>query len=145
MSQENVELVRRIYAALDLGVPGAVSTTTVEPGLFGELIDSEIEWQGPREFPDLAEPAHGHEGITRYLAKIAEVMDDYRMIPERFIDAGDDRVLVFSREGGRGKESGAEVMTNLTAHVWTISGGKATRMQSYWEREDALEALGLRE
>jgi ketosteroid isomerase-like protein len=67
------------------------------------------------------------------------------MVPERFIDAGHDRVLVFSREGGRGKESGAEVQTHLTAHLWTLRDGKAIRMQSYWERAEALEAVGLSE
>ena len=69
--------------------------------------------------------------MAQYGAKIAEVLDDYRMVPERFIDAGDDRVLVFSREGGRGKGSGAEVQTHLTAHLWTLKDGKAVRMQSY--------------
>jgi ketosteroid isomerase-like protein len=141
MSKENVDLVRRMYAALDLSVPGSVGRARVSP----ELIDPEIEWQGPREFPDLAEPFYGHEGVARYLAKIAEVIDDHRMVPERFIDASDDRVLVFSREGGRGKGSGAEVQTHLTAHLWTLKDGKAVRMQSYWERADALEAVGLSE
>jgi ketosteroid isomerase-like protein len=69
----------------------------------------------------------------------------YRMSPEEFIDAGDDRVFVFSREGGRGRGSGAEVETHPTAHLWTLRDGKAIRMQSYWERADALEAAGLRE
>ena len=141
MSQENVEIVRRIYAPMDLSVPGSVSRVSMSL----ELIDAEIEWRGPREFPDLAEPFYGHEGVARYIAKIAEVLDDYRMAPERFIDAGDDHVLVFSREGGRGKGSGAEVQTHLTAHLWTLKDGKAVRMQSYWERADALEAVGLSE
>jgi ketosteroid isomerase-like protein len=145
MSRENVEIVRRIYAALDVSVPGSVRTVSVPREPFGDFIDPEIEWQGPREFPDLAEPHYGHEGVARYLAKIAEVLDDYRMVPERFIDAGEDRVLVFSREGGRGKGSGAEVETHLTAHLWTLKDGKAIRMQSFWERSDALEAVGLSE
>jgi ketosteroid isomerase-like protein len=71
--------------------------------------------------------------------------EERRMSPERFIDAGDDRVLVFSREGGRGKGSGAEVQTHLTAHLWTLMNGRAIRMQSYWERPDALAAVGLTE
>ena len=145
MSQENVEIVRRIYAALDVSVPGSVSTVSVPTEPFGTLIDSQIEWNFPREFPDLAEPYYGYEGAKQYRRKIAEVLDDYRMVPERFIDAGDDRVLVFSREGGRGKGSGAEVFTHLTAHIWTLKDGKAVRMQSIWERAEALEAAGLSE
>ena len=110
-----------------------------------ELVDEEIEWRGPPEFPDLAEPHYGHEGVRRYMEKLSEAIEDYRMTPEEFIDAGGDQVLVFSREGGRGRGSGAEVQTHPTAHLWTLRDGKAVRMQSYWERSDALEAVGLRE
>jgi ketosteroid isomerase-like protein len=145
MSQENVEIVRRIYAALDLSEPGSVSRVGGPPESVKGLIDPAVEWQGPREFPDLAETVYGYEGMARYGAKIAEALDDYRMVPERFIDAGGDRVLVFSREGGRGKGSGAKVQTHLTAHIWTLKDGKAVRMQSIWERADALEAVGLSE
>lgn len=108
-----------------------------------EWLDPEIEWRGPREFPDLAEPRYGHDGVREYLRILTEVLEDYRMSPEEFIDAGDDRVLVFSREGGRGRGSGAEVQTHPTAHLWTLRDGKAVRMQSYWERDDALRAAGL--
>jgi ketosteroid isomerase-like protein len=135
MSQENVEIVRRAYEALTGG----------RLDDWFEFLDPEIEWRGPREFPDLAEPHFGHEGVARYGAKLNEALDDYRMTPEEFIDAGEDQVLVFSREGGRGRGSGAEVETNPTAHLWTLRDGKAIRMQSYWERSDALEAVGLSE
>jgi ketosteroid isomerase-like protein len=133
MSRENVELVRRGYEAFASG------------RLDFEFLDPEIEWHGPREFPDLAEPHYGHEGVTRYIAKLNEVFDDYVMVAEEFIDVAGDQVLVFAREGGRGKGSGAEVQTHPTGHLWTIRDGKAVRMQSYWERSNALEAAGLRE
>jgi ketosteroid isomerase-like protein len=141
MSEENVEIVRRLYEEM---VPllkamgdGAIQAPT------SELLDAEIEWRGPREFPDLAEPVYGHEGVRRYLEKLSEALEDYRMTPEESIDAGGDQVLVFSREGGRGRDSGAEVQTHPTAHLWTLRDGKAIRMQSYWERPDALAAAGL--
>ena len=132
MSQANLEIVRRGYERwAELGSPDLA------------FLDPEIEWRGPREFPDLAEPHFGHEGVARYIAKVNEAFDDYQMNPEEFIDAGADRVLVFSREGGRGRGSGAEVQTHPTAHLWTLRDGKAIRMESYWERSDALEAAGL--
>jgi ketosteroid isomerase-like protein len=133
MSQENVVIIRRGYEAFASGrIPF-------------EFLDTEIEWIGPREFPDLAEPRYGHEGIRQYMAKLSEVFDDYRMVAEEFIDVGEDQVLVFAREGGRGKGSGVEVQTNPTAHLYTLRDGKAVRMQSYWERPEALEAAGLSE
>ncbi|MEX2252662.1 MAG: nuclear transport factor 2 family protein [Thermoleophilaceae bacterium] len=135
MSKENVDLIRR-----------GCYERFIETGEFNfAILDPEIEWRGPREFPDLATPRYGHEGVRRYMEILFEALDDYRMAPEEFIEVGEDQVLVFSREGGRGKESGAEVETHPTAHLWTIRDGKAVRMQSYWERADALEAVGLRE
>jgi ketosteroid isomerase-like protein len=131
VSRENVEMLRRGYEAL---ASGRVDF---------EGLDPEIEWRGPREFPDLAEPRYGHEGVRQYMAKLSEVLDDYRVVAEEFIDAGDNQVLVFSREGGSGKGSGAPVQTHPTAHLWALRDGKAIRMQSYWERSEALEAVGL--
>ena len=133
MSQENVDVIRRGYEALASGRIDFVG------------LDAEIEWRGPREFPDLAEPRYGHDGVRQYMAKLGEVFDDYRVVAEEFIDVGPDKVLVFAREGGRGKGSQAAVQTNPTAHLWTIRDGKAVRMRSYWERPEALEAVGLSE
>ena len=141
MSQENVEIVRRNYAALVDALEGGGFKTS----RFLDWVDPEIDWQGPREFPDLAEPRVGPEGVRDYVRVLFEAIEDYRMIPEEFIDAGDDRVLVFSREAGRGRGSGAEVITQPTAHLWTLRDGKAVRMRSYWKRGEALEAAGLRE
>ena len=31
-------------------------------------------------------------------------------------------------------------MTQPTAHLWTLLGGKAIRMQSYWDRDEARES-----
>lgn len=142
MSQENVEVVRRGYEGMKeyLRDPSG----DFAPYLV-KWLDPEIEWLGPREFPDLAEPHYGHAGVRRYIETLFEAIEDYTMVPEEFIDAGGEKVLVFSREGGRGRGSGAEVYTHPTAHLWTIRDGKAVRMQSYWERADALEAAGLSE
>jgi ketosteroid isomerase-like protein len=143
VSQENVEVVRHIYATWDLSVAGSLTEATMRRA-FGS-IDPGIEWRGPREFPDLAEPHFGHDGIVSYAAKLAEAFEHYRMIPEQFIDPGGERVLVLSRETGRGKGSGAKVQTHLTAHLWTVRNGRAARFESYWEREEALKAAGLAE
>ena len=132
MSQQNVDRLRRAYDHF------------IRRGDFDyDLLDPEIEWHGPKEFPDLAEPHYGHDGVRSYLAKINEALEDYRMTPEEFIDVDATRVLVFSREGGRGRGSQAAVETHPTAHLWTIRDGKAVRMQSYWERDEALAAVGL--
>lgn len=144
MSLENLETVWRHYAGLVEGF----CLGRFERGDFDALfewLDPEIEWRGPREFPDLAEPRFGHEGVREYISILLEALEDYRVAPEEFIDAGEDRVLVFSREGGRGRGSGAEVISQPTAHLWTIRNGKAVSLRSYWERTEAVKAAGLSE
>jgi ketosteroid isomerase-like protein len=102
MSQENGEIVRRAYESQ---AEGRLDD-------WFEFLDRDIEWRGPREFPDLVEPHFGHDDVARYIAKVNEAIDVYRMAPEQFIDASSDQVLVFSREGERGRSSGAEVQTH---------------------------------
>jgi ketosteroid isomerase-like protein len=91
MSQENVELIRRGYEAFAMG------------RIAFELLDPEIEWRGPREFPDLAETRYGHEGVRRYFAQLNEVFNDYRMVPEEFIDAGVIRCSCSRAREGRAR------------------------------------------
>ena len=136
MSEENVEVVRRIYEAVERG--------DVETVL--GLYDPEIEWVFARSpFGGLlkSDVYRGHEGLKqmfreRYDDAWREVEDDL----EEVIDAG-DRVVSVVSSYGRGRASGAEVrMTH--AGVWTIRDGKVVRVE-WMSREDALEAAGLRE
>ena len=135
MSQENVEIVRELYEAFNRG----------ELDAYLWMLDPDFVWQGPQEIPDLAGTYRGAEGVRRYLSELMEVFNDYRMVPEEFIDAGGEQVLVLAREGGRGKGSGIAVQTNPTGHLWTIRDGRPARLESYWERTNALRAVGLAE
>jgi ketosteroid isomerase-like protein len=136
VSAENVATIRSGYEVL----ARSLAEGTEE---FFEWLDPKIEWRGPREFPDLAETRYGHDGVREYMRLLSEAIDGYRMRPEEFIDAGGDMVLVFSREGGRGRGSGAEVESHPTAHLWTLRDGRAVRMRSYWDRGEAMRAAGL--
>jgi len=135
VSQENVEVVRELYEAFNRG----------ELDAYLWMLDPDFVWQGPQEIPDLAGTYRGAEGVRRYLSELMEVFNDYRMVPEEFIDAGGEQVLVLAREGGRGKGSGIAVQTNPTGHLWTIRDGRPARLESYWERTNALRAVGLAE
>ena len=134
MSQENVEIVRRIYDAWRKNDPGALDVLASDFVLYPA---AEADWVG-------LEPSyHGAEGLSRYMELIAEELDDYHPEIADFLDAG-DRVVTLAIESGRGKHSGAEV-DSRTAHVWTIRDGKPVRLDLYWDRERALADLGLAE
>jgi hypothetical protein len=62
---------------------------------------------------------------------------------EEFLDAGDS-VVVRVRQRGTGPGSRAPVETRYY-QVWTPRGRSVIRIESIREREDAFEAVGLRE
>lgn len=69
--------------------------------------------------------------------------DDLRLEPEELIDAG-DRVVAVQRLSWRAKGSGVETELRY-AVVYTVSAGKILRGREYMTREQALEAVELRE
>ena len=126
MSEENVEIVRRVYEGWSRG---DFSET--------ELFDPEIEF----EMIDWPHPAksRGIEAMAEtWLATLA-AWEDFRAVPDEVIDHGDN-VLVFNSISGRGRGSGADVSA-LTATVWTVQGGSVVRLALYWDTARAREAV----
>ena len=134
MSQENVELVREGYATFLRGDVNAV--------LAWGGIDPEIEVRAAEMFPGEVS-YHGYAGYLAYMERWMESWEEYELIPEEFIDAG-DQVVVIYRAIGRGQDSGVEV-EGRRAHVWTIRDGKAVRWEIFARPAEALEAAGLSE
>ena len=66
---------------------------------------------------------------------------------EKYHELDDERVLVLTRNTGRGKTSGIDVghMHAGGANVFEIRRGKVTRLATYWDQERALADLGLKE
>jgi ketosteroid isomerase-like protein len=130
MSQEHVEIVRRIYATW---APGSSPSES-------SLLHPDIEWINP---PYALEPGT-RKGIDAFASITGELNDrfeDFRMEVERLIDMG-DRVVVIATMRGRGAGSGIEV-ENRHGSVWTVRDGKAVRFQWFQEPEEALEVAGL--
>src|SRR5204863_479952 len=86
----------------------------------------------------------GQQGIRDYFATLGEVFDDVRVEIEEMTDAGEDRLVVVVRVTGRGRGSGANVEQRNT-QVWTFGDTKIARIDSYMNRNDALEAVGVSE
>jgi ketosteroid isomerase-like protein len=137
MSQENVEVVRRIYEAwIARDYETVVSAYDAEIRLNP---DPEASWVG------MDENYLGHEGVRRYLRAVYEAFEDYRPEIEQIIDVGEGRVLTLAVEHGRGRGSGAQVQAARTAHLWTLRNGKAVQIDLFLDRKRALEAVGLSE
>jgi ketosteroid isomerase-like protein len=130
MSQENVELVRRLF---DVYNERSFAENT-------ELIDPEIEWDFSRaELPD-GTSYTGHSEFLSFIEAWGEGFQSEHMAAQEIIDAG-DRVVVVVHHHARGKLSGIEVEQTF-AMLWTLRDGRAVRMAIYPTREEALEAAG---
>jgi ketosteroid isomerase-like protein len=122
MSQENVELVRRVYEEWARG--DFTNTDDFDPDIAFEMAD----W--PHQTT-----AHGIEDMWRTWRGTLSAFADFRSIPVEYVDYGRN-VLVLNRIEGSGKESGAEVSADV-ASVLTVDGGKVVKIALYWDTETA--------
>jgi ketosteroid isomerase-like protein len=125
MSDENLELVRAIYRLWDEG------------GSTSHLIDPDLEYVNP---PYAVES--GTRRDRRTLTKIREVYPDFRVEPERFVDAGEEIVVIGTARGT--SASGVEAQWRQ-GYVWTVRDGRAVRFRWFNRPSEALEAVGLAE
>ncbi len=129
MSEENVEIVRRIYAAWEDGPPASSG-----------LLSEDIEWVNASE----AVESGTRKGLSEFseaAASISSTFEDARVHFESFIDAG-DRVVVIGTLRGRGHGSGISV-ERRQGYVWTIRDGKAIRFEWFNDPDDAIKSAGL--
>ena len=133
MSEENVEILRRLYEHWAAGdYPADFFDPDVEHSRIGaQTPDMEGRWLGLDEFRTV---------FREYL----QALSDLRIEAERIIDLSGDRVLVLSRQTARGKQSGVPIEHEL-GDLFTLRDGKIVRYDSYWNRAEALEAAGLSE
>jgi ketosteroid isomerase-like protein len=133
MSQENVEIVRRVYEA----AAGRDATR-----IFA-LYDPDVELDATRMGVGDLGIYHGHEGLRRLFGEFHEVWGQIEYDYEELIEVGQDVVAVVTRHA-RGRGSGVDVEAPL-ALVWTVRAGKVTRVVWFQTRGEALEVAGLSE
>ncbi len=134
MSQENVEIMRRAYAAFNRGdIDGMVAD-----------VGPDFEYVPPAGVvPGVLEVYRGPEGFKRWRGAFWDEFDDAHIEVHEFVDAG-DQVLATETVQGRGKQSGAASSWTLW-ELWTVRDGKLVHGQGITSREEALEAAGLSE
>jgi ketosteroid isomerase-like protein len=133
MSQENVEIVRRIYDLVNAAGLGAVE----------DFIHPDAEVVPPPIWPE-GSTLRGRDQIREFAHQWRETFEEFKVEPERYLDSGRDGVVVYVRDHGRIKGSPAQIDTRVI-HVWTLAGGKVIRWQLFTDERQALEAAGLRE
>ena len=135
MSQENVEVVRRVTDVMD-----AEGFEAAFP-VFLDAAHSDLEWREDPAWPGSAT----YRGVEQVRQVIVDRMDtlDFDQQTEDLIPV-DDKVVALVRWRGRGKASGAQGEISL-AIVWTVRERAITRLEFFLDRAEALEAVGLAE
>jgi ketosteroid isomerase-like protein len=129
MSEENVEIVRRMYEAYIRGDADR-SLEHFHPDVvadFSVRVDTGI--------------SRGREQLAKVVSSWMGAWDQYLEEMNEIRDLGDS-ILVVSTQRGRGKGSGVE-LSNQFASLYEVEGGLITRVTMYATRADALEAAGL--
>jgi ketosteroid isomerase-like protein len=140
MSQENAEVVRRLYEAFLAGVERG----DVAAGFDSAEMADDADWIPPAEVAGLPPSYRGRDGFIEFMRMWTEDFDSWSMELERLIDAGEDRVVGVMRQWATGKGSRVPVELHF-AIVHELEDGRVVRMRGYLDPADALEAAGLRE
>jgi ketosteroid isomerase-like protein len=134
VSQENQEVMRSMYAAFSRIAEGG----DVAAYVTGHY-DPDCEYQPVEEI----DPIHDHDALVRWNERWFEAWEQFGADVDEIIEANDVMVVAITVHG-RGGESGMEISQRVF-HVSEVRNGRIVRMREYLERDQALEAAGLRE
>ena len=131
MSEENVELVRRRFAAA-LGGNWETALEDLDPDV--EIHDYDI--------PDAGGVFRGHDGYRDWVKHWTEGWETTRMEDPEFRAVGDDCVIALFRMVAIGAHSGLELERD-DAVVYRIRAGRIVRVEYFNDQRAALDAAGL--
>jgi uncharacterized protein len=129
ISQENVEVMRRGFAAWNAGDMDAIRTR-LDPGVI---------LRPPENWPEPG-PYVGPDAVMRQWQQARETLDrDTLELASNFVAVG-DRIAV--RAVWRGSGHGPEPRVEIT-YVFTVRNGKILAIEQFWDHAEALQAVGL--
>jgi hypothetical protein len=144
MSRDNVEVVRRFYAAVNTWLDSywadpdrSLDETPGVDDVFDRM-EPEAEWDWLFS-PDVFQ---GRDELLRAAGDWIETVSEWRIEVEELIDGTEDRVLVIVRVIARGRGSGAPVAQPGFAAV-TVRDGKVACIKDNTHPAEGFEAAGL--
>jgi ketosteroid isomerase-like protein len=133
MSQENVEVVRRLMDAWNRADFNAGRA----------LLDPEVVIDRSRSVGPDARVYRGYAQAEQFWIDWNNAWADVRWDIDECLPSG-DRVALFGRFQGAGATSGVRVDANVS-QVFELRAGRVTRATLFQNRSEALEAAGLSE
>jgi ketosteroid isomerase-like protein len=133
VSREKVEIVRRIYEAVDARDAATVLS------LYDPQVELDFSASPFREVLNRS-VYRGIDEMRQFIRERYEALEDPGDRCDDLIPAGEYVISVVTSHG-RGRASGAEV-TRVHYGVWAFRAGKVARVTWYGDRAEALAAAG---
>jgi ketosteroid isomerase-like protein len=152
MSQENVEVARRLYPG-DVDVVALLADRETLDANLGPLVESDFETVTvPGQVPVSGAGAqgasppvvYGLDGFVSGLSDWLTAWETWVVTPTDFIDVDENRVLVMLDVRARSRTHQVEMPVE-GANLLTLRDGRIARIELFFDRSQALEAAGLRE
>jgi ketosteroid isomerase-like protein len=129
VSQENLELIRAGFTAHNRGDLDALV----------EVYDPDVVFETL-----LLGTHHGNEAIRLIYEENQKTLSGYDVEPVELIDSG-DQVVAVAQVTGVGPASQIAMDGDQFAFLFTIKNGRVVREQAFRNRDEAIEAAGLRD
>jgi ketosteroid isomerase-like protein len=133
MSQENVDLARSLYDAVQRG----------DYEWPFEVLDTNILWDGRLRLPDMAKVYRGHDGIREFWREWLTAWETLEFNLTAVEDRG-DLVIFDVRQRNRGRASGVAVDFHYF-QAFRVRDGKVVAVHAADTKAEALAAAGVPE
>ena len=136
MSQESIELVRRLYGELaGEGSPREFEGRLTDEALT-QFLDPGIEWLPVAHSLLAVDSYRGFDGVRRFWGEFLSAWESYKVEPLSFYDAG-DQVAVVVHIVGRTHELEVD---ETRSSLFTVREARVVRVESFPDPEGAREA-----
>ena len=130
MSQENVEIVRALFARWNEG--DYSSTDWADPDITFVMRTPE------------GGTSHGVDAMAESWRVFLGAWERFQGVPQKIIQVG-NQVVVLNEFGGRGSASGVPIEGMRGAALFTFERDRVVRLVLFTDWDEALQAAGLRE
>jgi ketosteroid isomerase-like protein len=138
MSQENVEVARKLWVQLiERSAARNATGTFVDPAW-----DPDVEYVEDPRWPG-GGSYRGADAIQDRFAEYLEIFGAVELSLKEMLDGEDDIVSIF-RARGVSAQTGLPFEHDW-AYVWTFHDGRVVKWRAYFDKAEALEAVGMSE
>jgi ketosteroid isomerase-like protein len=132
MSQENLRLVERAIAAINArDFEGYLACCT-----------ENVKLETP--MAPVGGVYEGVDGIRRFFTDLEDAAPDFRIELDGVEEVDSKRVIAFLRPSSTGRASGIRMAAPAT-NVYDLIDGKISYIRIFFDRQEALKAVGLEE